>query len=135
MKLFFNRFSLYFAWLVAMIATFCSLYASQIMNYEPCVFCWYQRMMMFPLVIILGIATYKKDRKIIIYVIAFPVIGAFIALIQTLFSYFNFSSSICGSDCTDEKIKLFGLIDYSIASFFSFLSIGFLLIFSKNKKH
>lgn len=131
MKLFLGRFGLYFAWLIAVIATFSSLYASQILNLEPCSLCWYQRIMMFPLVIILGIAAYKNDKKIIPYVIALPLLGALIALIQTIVSQFNLSTPFCGTECVEESTKLFGLIDFSVASFFSFMGIFFLLIFAK----
>lgn len=130
-KLFIGRFGLYLSWLVAMIATFGSLYASQILKLEPCVFCWYQRIMMFPLVIILGMGVYRTDKKIIPYVIALPLIGALIAFIQTFFSYFNITTPVCGSECIQESTKLFGLIDYSIASFFSFMAIYFLLFFTQ----
>lgn len=134
MKVFLKRYGLYFAWLVAIISTFGSLYASQIMHYEPCIFCWYQRIMMFPLVLILGIAAYKNDKKIIPYIIALPLIGAIIALVQTYFSYFDVSSYICEENCFKEKPQLFGIIDYSIASFFSFSAIIFFLIFSQKMK-
>jgi disulfide bond formation protein DsbB len=133
MKKILSRFGLYFAWFIAMIATFGSLFASQILNYEPCVLCWYQRIMMFPLVIILGMAAFKNDKYIVSYVITLPIFGAIIAFVQTLYSYFDFSTSFCGSQCSESAVKLFGVIDFSIASFFSFLSISFFLFFSKKK--
>jgi disulfide bond formation protein DsbB len=130
---FIKRFSLYFAWVIALIATISSLYASQILNIKPCIFCWYQRAFMFPLAIILGIAAYKKDGKIFPYIIALPIIGAMIAFIQSLFSYFNISSLVCGLECSGEGQKLFGFLDMSIASLAAFSTIIFLLIIAKKK--
>ncbi|NGX34665.1 MAG: Disulfide bond formation protein C [Candidatus Anoxychlamydiales bacterium] len=129
-----KRHSLYFAWMIALIATIGSLYASQILNIKPCVFCWYQRVFMFPLAIILGVAAYKKDKKIFSYVIALPIIGAMIAFVQTIFSYLNITSLVCGLDCSGSGQKLFGFLDMSIASFFAFSGIVFFLIVAKKKK-
>ncbi|HEU64083.1 MAG: Disulfide bond formation protein C [Candidatus Anoxychlamydiales bacterium] len=131
---FIKRFSLYFAWTIALIATIGSLYSSQILNIKPCVFCWYQRAFMFPLAIILGVAAYKKDGKIFPYIIALPIIGAMVASVQSLFSYFNITSLVCGLECSGETQKLFGFLDMSIASFVAFSAIIFLLMIAKKKK-
>ena len=63
------------AWVVATVATIGSLYFSEIEGYIPCNFCWYQRILMYPLVIILGIATARKDFNQIIYVLPISIIG------------------------------------------------------------
>ncbi|NGX62791.1 MAG: Disulfide bond formation protein C [Candidatus Anoxychlamydiales bacterium] len=131
---FVKRYSIYFAWCIALIATIGSLYVSNILNMKPCVFCWYQRIFMFPLAIILGIAVYKKNRKIGSYVIALPILGGVIAFTQSIFSYFNIASLVCGFDCLEKTSKLFGFFDMSIASFFAFGAITFFLIFANKKK-
>jgi len=131
---FFKRFSLYFAFVIALVASIGSLYSSQILNMKPCVFCWYQRAFMFPLAIILGIAAYKKDGKIFPYIIALPIIGAMIAFVQSLFSYLNITNLVCGLECTGKSQKIFGFLDMSIASFIAFSSIIFLLVIAKKKK-
>ena len=58
------------ATLVAVGATLGSLYFSEIRNFLPCEFCWYQRIAMYPLALILLIATIRRDRKIIPYALA-----------------------------------------------------------------
>ncbi|NGX52183.1 MAG: Disulfide bond formation protein C [Candidatus Anoxychlamydiales bacterium] len=131
---FIKRYSLYFAWVIALVATIGSLYSSHILNIKPCVFCWYQRIFMFPLAIILGIAAYKKDGKIFPYIIALPIIGAMVAFVQSLFSYLNITSLVCGLECSGETQKLFGFLDMSIASFIAFSAIIFFLILARNKK-
>lgn len=134
MKLLINRFGLYIAWLAAMVATFCSLYASSILKLEPCTFCWYQRIFMFPLVIILGIASYKNDKTIISNIIALPLVGALVAFLQSIFSFFSLATPICGSECIEQPAKLFGIIDFSIASFFTFMFIFFVLYLTNKKQ-
>ncbi|MEG0381222.1 MAG: disulfide bond formation protein B, partial [Kurthia sp.] len=37
-------------WVVALMATLGSLYFSEIRGYEPCELCWYQRIIMYPIV-------------------------------------------------------------------------------------
>lgn len=51
-----RRYALHLAWLVAIIATGGSLYMSEILLWEPCKLCWVQRIFMYPLVLLLGIA-------------------------------------------------------------------------------
>lgn len=68
-----------FSFIVALIATLGSLFFSEIMLWEPCRLCWYQRILMYPLVILLGIAVLKKDRRIKRYVIPMSVIGLIIS--------------------------------------------------------
>ncbi len=130
---FLKRWGIYLAWVISVIATLGSIFSSEFLNFEPCIFCWYQRVFMFPLVIILGAAAYKNDRKIIPYIIALPILGAFVALYQTFVYYFDIPSFICGFSCSDESIKLFNFLDMSVASFLAFMAVFFLLVISYKK--
>ncbi len=67
------------AWIVAMLATAGSLYFSEVAHYDPCRLCWYQRIAMYPLAIILAIAALRGDGGIRIYGRALAAIGAVIA--------------------------------------------------------
>lgn len=75
---------LYLAWVVALVATIGSLYFSEVREFRPCILCWYQRVMMYPLVVILGIAALKGDHSVRRYVLALAVIGWGTALFQNL---------------------------------------------------
>ncbi|HDX9707084.1 TPA: disulfide bond formation protein B, partial [Bacillus thuringiensis] len=57
----------FIAWAVSFIATCGSLYLSEILKFEPCNLCWYQRIFMYPLVILLGVAIIKKDYAVSVY--------------------------------------------------------------------
>jgi disulfide bond formation protein DsbB len=85
-------YGLYFAWIIAIVATAGSLYFSEVRNFIPCTFCWYQRILMYPLVILFGIASYRGDKGVIAYSLPFSVIGIFIA----------------GYHYLDQKIPTFG---------------------------
>ncbi|QHT61610.1 disulfide bond formation protein B [Paenibacillus lycopersici] len=81
---FFGRYALYLAWVVAIVATGSSLYLSEIMKFIPCNLCWYQRIFMYPIVILLGIACYCQDRKIIRYVLPLSILGGCVSLYHYL---------------------------------------------------
>ena len=64
MKSFHEKYGLYLAWLVSLTATLGSLYFSEIREFVPCELCWIQRIFMYPLTIILGIAVFTDDRTV-----------------------------------------------------------------------
>jgi len=72
-----NAWLLAFAWLVALVATLGSLYYSEVRNFIPCTLCWYQRIAMYPLVFILGIATWRNDAQIRPYALTLSLLGLF----------------------------------------------------------
>src|SRR6266536_2440469 len=74
----FAQSSLWFAWIVALVATAGSLYLSEIAHFTPCTLCWYQRIGMYPLAVVLGIAAYRHDFGICRYVVPIATAAAFI---------------------------------------------------------
>lgn len=120
---------LYLAWIAAVLSMFGSLYFSEIREFVPCTLCWYQRILMYPFVIILGIAVIRKDYKISFYTMILSGIGACVSIyhysIQKLASIFE-SSSACGPvSCTGEYINWLGFITIPFMAL-----IGFIIIFT-----
>ena len=123
------------AWATALMATLGSLYFSEILLFIPCELCWYQRILMYPLVIMLGIAAVKKDAKIPIYALPFSIIGIIVSsyhyLIQKV-PFFAENSMECGVvPCTGQYINWLGFITIPFLAFIGFISITALLIFIK----
>jgi disulfide bond formation protein DsbB len=79
-SLFLGKYGLYLAWIVSIVATVGSLYLSEVLMYVPCKLCWYQRILMYPLVIILGIASFRHDRSIVRYALPISIFGGSISL-------------------------------------------------------
>ncbi|WP_425147391.1 disulfide bond formation protein B [Deinococcus sp.] len=75
---------LYLAWVVALLATLGSLYFSEVRGYIPCVLCWFQRVTMYPLVLLLGVAAFRGDAGVRPYVLPLALIGWGVALTQNL---------------------------------------------------
>lgn len=123
-----NRESLLFiAWAASVIALFGSLYFSEIRQYEPCTLCWYQRILMYPFVVLLGIAIVKKDYRISIYSMVLSAIGGCISLYHYLIqkvAFFADHAASCGRiPCTGQYINWFGFISIPFLALIAFIII------------
>ena len=106
---FFSRNGLFFALIIALVATGGSLFYSEIAGFEPCKLCWFQRIFMYPLVILLGLAYTKKDFKFTFYPSALAMIGAIISLYHNYIYYGGLSVFPCepfglGVSCTKNLV-------------------------------
>ncbi len=79
---FFSAYGLFLAWIIALVSMLSTLFASEILYWPVCILCWYQRIAIYPLVILLGIAAYRDEKIIISYTLPFPVIGFLFAVYQ-----------------------------------------------------
>ena len=126
------------AWLLSFFAFALTLYGSEILHYPVCTLCWYQRICLYPLVILLGIAAYENDHTIARYALPFPVIGGVFAMYQYLEQSFphvvNFIP-LCSVDvpCSTKHINLFGFITYPLLSFIACIMLTVLLMLAKKK--
>lgn len=134
MRLFFYKYGLYLAWIIALAASLGSIYFGEIKNIEPCSLCWYQRICVYPLAVLLAIATYRDDHQIAFYALALSIIGSVVATIHILYQQLPFfrSFDVCGSSkgCAESPL-LFDLIPLTWISLISFLTITLLLFFAK----
>lgn len=118
-----------FSFLVALTATLGSLFYSEIAGFEPCKLCWFQRIFMYPMAVILGIAWWKEDKKIFRYTTALSIVGAFIAAYHYLLQIGAAPSLIpCSTvgysvSCTQTFTMTFGYITIPLMSLTAFLMI------------
>ncbi|WP_041460237.1 disulfide formation protein [Chlamydia psittaci] len=132
---FLRNYALYFAWLICCTGTVMSIYYSYLLNIEPCVLCYYQRICLFPLSVILGIATYREDSLVKIYALPLSIIGMVIAVYQIcLQEIAGMTIDICGRVSCSTKLFIFGFITIPMASALAFCAISCLLILSGSKK-
>ena len=75
---------MFLAWVIALPATAGALFLGEVMGVSPCLLCWYQRIAMYPLAVILGIGALRGDLGARLYALPLAVVGAVIALIQNL---------------------------------------------------
>ena len=120
------------AWGVATLATAGSLYFSEVANYLPCTLCWYQRIAMYPLVLILGIAMLRRDTAVRIYAIPLARVGAFIASYHYLLEWFpEIDAGACSAviPCTQVWFREFGFVSMPLLALIAFgLVVAFLLV-------
>lgn len=132
-----NWLLIFVCWLIAAISTLGSLFFSEIMGLKPCVLCWYQRIFMYPLVVIFLIGLFPLERSVFRY--ALPI--AFIGLCFAVYHYLIYSGYIpeslqpCSEDasCTEINLELFGFITIPMMSILSYTAIILLLIIFRKK--
>jgi disulfide bond formation protein DsbB len=94
-------------------ATAGSLYFSEVANYVPCTYCWYQRIAMYPMAVIVPLALILRDRSILRYTLALGGIGLAISLYHIQLQLFpEQSSNSCEltSPCTAKWVEAFGFM-------------------------
>ena|SRR3990167_4994441 len=138
MTTFFRTYGLFLAWLIALIAMIVTLYASEILQWPICTLCWYQRIALYPLVILLGIAAFRDDKKIVPYAIPFCVIGFIFAAYQYAEQMIpGFAPiEICraGISCADTPIKWLGFITLPFLTMVACVVMSVLLIQATQKR-
>ena len=129
----------YIAWFHAAVATAGSLFFSEVMDLPPCVLCWYQRIAMYPLVIILSIAIVRRDRAIKVYSLPFALGGLAIAVYHNLLYYEFISESILpctsGVSCTSRQLEWLGFITIPLLSLAAFLIVTLCLALGNLKEN
>jgi len=122
-----------FALIVVIFATFGSLYFSEIAGFAPCTLCWYQRIFMYPQLLLITLALIKKDRSIAPYLFSLTGIGLLVALYQLLLPYLPFNTVSCSTtavSCTIEYVSYFGFITIPLMSFISFVLVGIFISYT-----
>jgi disulfide bond formation protein DsbB len=120
------------SWLVALVATGAALFIGEVMGMKPCLLCWYQRIAMFPLALVLGMACFAEDRRGAVYALPLAAIGAAIALYHTLLVHGIVSEGWVPCDatlsCADQKLEIFGGVQIPWLALAAFVLILALLM-------
>ncbi|BFH66370.1 MAG: disulfide oxidoreductase [Paenibacillus dendritiformis] len=126
-----RRYAVHLAWLVAVIATGGSLYMSEVLLWEPCKLCWVQRIFMYPLVLLLGIAAYRGDRGIFRYALPLSIIGGSVSIyhymVQKVPGMEEISPCRTGVPCGSDYLDLFGWVTIPLLALVAFVLITILL--------
>lgn len=119
---------LYFAWIVAILGTLGSLFFGEEAGLAPCPLCWYQRVCLFPLVFILGVAVYKNFSDIWQFVIYQILLGMVFAIYQLLQDYLPAAKIFCGKNQSCLSKDAIWNIPFAFLSLVAFFVILVLLI-------
>jgi disulfide bond formation protein DsbB len=133
------KFFLYLALIQSLAATLGSLYFSEVVHLPPCSLCWYQRIFMYPIVLIIPTGIIKKDEKNLpCYVLPMTIIGGLFAFYHSLLQWKILPDQIApcslGVSCTTTLINLFGFVTIPFMSFLGFTVIGVCMLLSLRSK-
>ncbi|MBP1973783.1 disulfide oxidoreductase [Cohnella thailandensis] len=127
-----RNYGLYMAWVVSLVATGGSLFLSEVMHYVPCDLCWYQRIFMYPQVLLLGRAALKDDRRIAGYVLPLSIIGGLISIYhyaeQKVPGFSGVVPCRSGVPCNKDYLDWFGVITIPLLALIAFALIAAILI-------
>ncbi len=123
---FIRKHGLWIAFVTALIATLGSLFYSEIAGYEPCKLCWFQRILMYPQVILIGMALWKKDSLVFRYILVLSGLGILIAGYHYLLQLGLMPSIACGTvgysvSCSQRFVMEWGYITIPLMAFTAFL--------------
>lgn len=121
---------------IALFATAGSLVLSEIVKLPPCELCWYQRVFVYPQVVIFGIAAFKNDFKVRIYSLALSVIGALIALYHISLQLYPAVFPPCSDEvasCTTKQFVVYDYVTIPVMSLTIFLMLIFLGFAAKRR--
>ncbi|MBI5156498.1 MAG: disulfide bond formation protein B [Acidimicrobiia bacterium] len=122
------------AWGMATIAMLGSLYYSEVAGFPPCEYCWYQRIAMYPLVVILGIAMVRRDYAIRRYVLALAVPGGIISMYHYAVERFpDLQVGECSLQipCSQVWVWKFDLVSIAFMAFVCFAVIVTVLLLDR----
>jgi disulfide bond formation protein DsbB len=124
-------------WLVATASTLAALFFSEVMSLPPCVLCWYQRIFIFPLVLLLPAGLFPFDPKIVRYALPLSLVGGSIALVHVLLTIGLIPEGITpctqGVPCSQNPIEWFGFLSIPLLSLVAFSVISALLVLTHYK--
>ena len=126
---------LWIGFVIALAATLGSLFFSEYSDFIPCRLCWFQRIAMYPLVIILLVGAIRRDRAAVYYALPFPIIGI---IVGTYHKYIEINpdaeSAGCkiGAPCATKWIEEFGYVTIPVLALSTFAAILVLLLFARS---
>ena len=127
----------YVAWLQALIATLGSLYFSEVMDLPPCVLCWYQRIAMYPLVVVLAVGILLRENRIRLYVLPLSLAGLAVSIYHNLLYYGVLPEAVApctlGVSCTTRQIEWFGFVTIPVMALTAFTVISLSMLFYRSE--
>lgn len=125
---------IWMAWIVALTATLGSLFFSEVADFIPCRLCWFQRIAMYPMAVLLVIGALRRDvRGVALYALPFPILGALVSAYHIYIeNHPEAETAGCtiGAPCSTKWIDEFGYVTIPTLAITAFAAILTLLIFA-----
>ncbi len=132
-----NGSLLYVAWVIALVSTVGSLFFSEVMGLPPCVLCWYQRIAIYPLVLIIGTGIITRDGRMKYYALPLCLAGLAVSVYHNLLYYGVVPETLApctqGASCTERQIEWFGFVTIPLMGLASFAAVALCLLLYRPK--
>jgi len=119
-------------WAIAALSTLGALFFSEVMKLPPCTLCWYQRIFMFPLALILPFGLFPLDARVVRYTLPLAFAGWLVSVFQVLLVAGWIPEGIkpCmqGVPCSEVQVEWLGFVNIPLLSFIAFSTMNALLI-------
>jgi disulfide bond formation protein DsbB len=127
--------AIWLAWIVALTATVGSLIYSEVIHFEPCRLCWFQRIAMYPMVVVLLVGAIRREYQVKYYALPLSVAGLGVSIYHYLMQVFPaLEGGSCGVvSCSARLVEIFGFISIPFMAGAGFMVITVLLGFYVNK--
>ena len=124
--------AVWLAWVVALVATVGSLMYSELFHYVPCRLCWFQRIAMYPLAVVLLVGAIRREATVKFYAIPVALIGLVISVYHNVLQFYpSLEGTSCDPlvPCSARSIEMFGFMDLPFMAGAGFIVIAVLLAF------
>ncbi|MFQ5434013.1 MAG: disulfide oxidoreductase [Anaerolineae bacterium] len=131
LKTFMQNYGAHLAFAVALTAMLGSLYFSEIARFIPCTLCWYQRILMYPLTVIILVGIIERDEFLPKYVLPLSIIGIGISSYHYLLQLGVFghaSGCTVGVPCNSRYVNYLGFITIPFMALTAFILITIIML-------
>ena len=124
------------AFVVAATATAGSLYFSEVANYVPCTLCWYQRIAMYPLPVILAIGLLRRAYDVWTYAVPIALVGATISIYHVYVERSGHETGFCtkSAPCTTIWFEKFGYVTLPVMALSAFAAVIVALLLARPER-
>lgn len=129
--------AIWMAWIVALVATVGSLIYSEVIHFVPCRLCWFQRIAMYPLAVILLVGAIRREAVVKHYALPLALGGLAISIYHNLVQFYpSLEGGSCDplNPCSARSIEMFGFMDLPFMAGAGFIVIAVLLTFYTKAK-
>jgi disulfide bond formation protein DsbB len=129
--------AIWLAWIVALVCTIGSLIYSEVVHFVPCRLCWFQRIAMYPLAIILLVGALRREAVVKFYALPIALIGLAVSIYHNVVQFFpSLEGGSCDplNPCSARSIAVLGFIDLPFMAGAGFIVISVLLAFYTKAK-
>jgi len=132
------RHAHYLAWAIALLSVGISLYFSDIRGFVPCNLCWYARILMYPLVVIIGVGILRREQQWVAYAAPLVAAGWMLELYHSLLQWGvipeTLTRCIASIPCTTKYIDYFGFVTIPFLGLLAFTALGICLFLYRKKQ-